>query len=110
MFLRRISVCKLGAQFSSLNKPLYPFVENVRSTWPEMKPSPEVLKLIPKRTVPDSELRFTLRAQFEHGMAIFYPHLKFNPADFKVILDVSFSRVCIIMSLHLFSCIGVACR
>lgn len=44
---------------------------------------------VPDRTVPDSALRFKLNANFDHGSGILYPHLKFNPADFKVIMKVS---------------------
>ena len=67
-----------------------PFVEHARSAWPEVHaPSnaPEII--LPKKTVPDSALKFTLRATFDHGAAIHYPHLKFHPADFKVKMSVS---------------------
>lgn len=68
-----------------------PFVEHFRPVWPErpMLPTKELEILIPKRTVPDSALTFKLRATFDHGTAIHYPHLQHNPADFKVVMWVS---------------------
>jgi hypothetical protein len=42
------------------------------------------------RTVPDSVLKFKLTARFDLGTSIYYPHLKFHPADCKVALYVSF--------------------
>jgi hypothetical protein len=71
-----------------------PLAEYARSTWPERPPPTDSDKFaIPKRTVPDSALKFTLRATFEHGVAIQYPHLQFHPADFKV-------KVTVIIILH----------
>lgn len=81
-----------GPQFSSWsnhnnsNKAV-PFVEHFRPCWPErpMQTSQLNTKLIvPVRTVPDSVLTFKLKATFDQGTAIYYPHLQFNPADFKV--------------------------
>lgn len=43
------------------------------------------------RTIPDSKLRFQTKSTFSVGSSIFYPHLKFNPADFKVALVVALS-------------------
>jgi hypothetical protein len=51
---------------------------------------PESVRVtVPARTIPDSKLRFQMRATFSQGSAIFYPHLKFHPADYKVGLVVS---------------------
>jgi len=47
------------------------------------------MEAVPKRTIPDSKLRFQLKASFSQGSSIFYPHLKFHPADFKVGLVVN---------------------
>jgi len=33
-------------------------------------------------------MNFQLKASFEHGSSIFYPHLKYHPADYKVALLV----------------------
>jgi predicted nucleotide-binding protein (sugar kinase/HSP70/actin superfamily) len=37
---------------------------------------------------PDA-LKFKITSSFEHGTSILYPHLEFNPADFKVTMYVS---------------------
>jgi len=75
-----------------------PLIEHYRPRWPEpaynidetnklsVSPSSKVLP----RTVPDNKLRFKLKATFDHGASIFYPHLKFHAADYKVTLLVSF--------------------
>lgn len=74
-----------------------PLIEHYRPRWPEpafnidetnklsVSPSSKVLP----RTVPDSKLRFKLKSTFDHGASIFYPHLKFHAADYKVTLFVS---------------------
>ena len=73
-----------------------PLIEHYRPRWPEpaynidetnklsVSPSSKVLP----RTIPDNKLRFKLRATFDHGASIFYPHLKFHAADYKVTLLV----------------------
>ncbi len=68
-----------------------PFAEHYRPVWPErpLLPAATLKQEIHERTVPDSVLSFKLRATFDHGTAIHYPHLKFNPADFKVVMSVS---------------------
>ena len=81
-------------QFSVLahnRKSPTPLIEHYRSAWPDVlkdKPSAEMPEL-PKRTVPDDLLRFNFTAHFDAGGAFFYPHLKTNPADFKVRLKVN---------------------
>lgn len=69
-----------------------PLIEHYRSSWPEPQPIVEegADKMIipPIRTVSDDKLVFTLKSSFNHGNSIFYPHLKFNPADYKVALQV----------------------
>ena len=71
-----------------------PLIEHFRPKWPE----PTVLKfkdtakdILPHRTVPDSALRFKLTATLTHGQSIYYSHMKFNPADFKVTMYASLS-------------------
>jgi hypothetical protein len=67
-----------------------PLVEHYRSSWPDPvpdRPSSSVASL-PPRTVPDSKLRFSFTAHFSSGGSFFYPHLKTNPADFKVSMKV----------------------
>ena len=49
----------------------------------------KIQQLIPTRTIPDSVLRFRLKSTFEHGISVYYPHLKYHPADYKVALFVN---------------------
>jgi len=76
--------------FSSENNNI---VENVTSSWMTNPNANQKVKgttpPLPTRTVPDSVLKFKLSTSFDHGSAIFFPHLKMNPADFKVALNVS---------------------
>jgi hypothetical protein len=65
-------------------------IDKYRNTWPD--PQPVVDKsepVLPPRTIPDSVLRFKLSASFDVGSSLFYSHVKFHPADFKVTLFVS---------------------
>lgn len=91
-----LSVAKLAIaprQFSVLSHnraSSTPLIEHYRSAWPDVlkdKPSAEMPEF-PKRTVPDDLLRFSFTANFDAGGAFFYPHLKTNPADFKVRMKV----------------------
>lgn len=68
-----------------------PLMEHFRSTWPEppRMTKEEEKKFIPPRTVAESALRFEMTSSFHHGTALYYPHLQYNPADFKVKLMVS---------------------
>jgi hypothetical protein len=74
-----------------------PLVEHYRPTWPEspLPPVPEkeefngLFPLAETREIPASVLRFQMQATFSHGNSIFYKHLHFNPADYKVGLLVS---------------------
>ena len=83
-----------------------PLLQSYRTTWPDPSPVTNVPEpVLPKRTVPDHVLKFKLSATYEHGTAIFFPHLKFNPADFKVALYVSPSQNLAVtkFTMHLFS-------
>jgi hypothetical protein len=66
-----------------------PLIEHHRSAWPDvLQDKPSALVPLPKRTVPDSALRFKFVAHFNSGGAFFYTHLQTNPADFKVSMKV----------------------
>lgn len=70
------------AEVGSLrSKDLRTLSENFRSTWPEKRPSIEAIESIPKRTVPDSALRFKLSATFDHGQfsqLVYFTDLRLN--------------------------------
>jgi hypothetical protein len=66
-----------------------PLIENFQTTWPHPRPSAKVIAELPKRTVPEKNLHFTMKATLDHGMSIFYPHLNMHPADLKVTMSVS---------------------
>ncbi len=83
-----------------------PLIEHYRPRWPQpplpSAPSGDVSSLdgvvpilnIPaKRSIPATALRFSLSATFSHGSSIYYSHLQYHPADFKVSLKV-------ILNLH----------
>lgn len=93
--LSKLSTPLLRASFSSkVSKEVHTdsglYVKNYRPLWTDFDfagastPAP-----LPKRTVSDSALNFQLTATFTHGSAIFFPHLKMNPADAKVKMTVS---------------------
>lgn len=71
-----------------------PLVQNFRTSWPE--PAPLNIKVddntiqqhLPERTVPDDVLRYEMTASYDQGSALFYSHMKMNPADFKVVMKV----------------------
>ena len=74
-----------------------PLVEHFRSKWPQKKNFPsqslpdtelQNLTLPETRLVPASSLKFSLSATFSSGSSIFYSHLQYHPADFKVSLKV----------------------
>ena len=75
-----------------------PLVQNFRTSWPE--PAPLKIKVnehtiqqhLPERTVSDDVLRYEMTASYDQGSALFYSHMKMNPADFKVIV-----RVCLML-------------
>lgn len=73
------------------NSSSNPLIENYRSTWPdpEYQAPANILESLPKRTVPDSVLKFRMTASFGHGSSIFYPHIATHPADCKVRMQVS---------------------
>ena len=78
-----------------------PLIEHYRPRWPQ-PPLPSVpsggkssldgvvpiLNIPAKRSVPATALRFSLSATFSHGSSIYYSHLQYHPADFKVSLKV----------------------
>lgn len=70
-----------------------PLIQSFRASWPQPLLSKGQDVELPKRTVPDSVLRFQLKATFDHGTAILYPHLDYNPADYKIVMFVSFPYV-----------------
>jgi hypothetical protein len=85
------SICMIRAFSSSTSAP---FVEHLRSAWPSSRAATvprerDEIHSLPPRTVPDELLKFKLVSTFDHGSAIHYPHMKMNPADFKVALIVS---------------------
>lgn len=93
---RKIFQLKSSAVLSTIAhhhdpKSSTPLIEHYRSSWPDALSERTVASLpaLPKRTVPDDALKFHFTAHFKSGGALFYPHLKTNPADFKVALTVS---------------------
>ena len=95
-FVFSIKIClktkrNLSIHAHNNSRASIPLLEHYRSTWPEVPMSKEIEeKVLPPRTVPSDALRFQLTATFDHGNAVFYPHLKFHPADYKVIMWVSY--------------------
>jgi hypothetical protein len=93
--LGKLNIRSLSDSIVNHNSPnaTIPLVEHYRSTWPEPQPLVEEGKKIiikpPIRTIGDDKLVFTLKSSFDHGSSIFFPHLKFNPADYKVALQVN---------------------
>ena len=83
-----------GATFSEHNRvgAAVPFVQHYRSQWPnfahELPPDVEE-PVLPPRTVDDSVLRFKLTSRYDFGSSIFYSHMDYHPADFKVALMVN---------------------
>jgi hypothetical protein len=67
-----------------------PLIENYRPTWPDFDyETPSDPPPLLERTVPDNKLSFKMKATFEPGSLVFYPHLNINPADLKVRMRVS---------------------
>ena len=92
----------LTRRFLSVNdfnnrNSITPIIEKYRSIWPDVEYNRPLRSqsVMPKRTIPDSALKFRFRATFDHNSTIFYPHLNHNPADFKVILEVFYLRLSI---------------
>ena len=80
-------------QLLKINKSS-PSIQNLKKTWPYPKPlisSPIDINLT-DRTVLNSNIRSQMSASFNKGSSIFYSHLKFNPADYKVSIVVLFSE------------------
>ena len=86
------SSSNINSHLSSISDE--PLIENYRPTWPFAPQSKAEDVVVPPRTVDDSKLHFEMKATFDHGIALFYPHLKFNPADFKVKLKVRGIVIC----------------
>jgi len=73
-----------------------PLLEKFHGQWPQPSdvnrtdgPNNRSLPNPPPRTVAAEKLKFEITSSFEHGTSILYPHLEFNPADYKVALHVS---------------------
>ena len=99
------SVLEEAASWSSLHDSISehtdprsskPLLEQFRPRWPqppitklaEVDEFPGILPIPETRTIPVSALRFQMQVSFSHGASLYYEHLHFNPADFKVILRV----------------------
>lgn len=68
-----------------------PLVQHYRSSWPNTAhdlPVGVEEPVLPPRTIDDNVLHFKMSARYDFGSSIFYPHLDFHPADFKVALMV----------------------
>lgn len=86
-----------------------PLIQHFRTRWPDPAPETaeaadaiEAIKL-PERTVPDEHLFFALKFSNQPGTTIFFPHLKTNPKDRKVVLTVSTFLPSTVPSLHCLS-------
>jgi len=77
-----------------------PLLEHYRPRWPLPAFAPEpttspldgivpTLRVPKQRSIPASVLRFSMQATFSHGSSIFYKHLAYHPADYKVSLKVT---------------------
>ena len=67
-----------------------PLISHYRTRWPMPRPSPAAEKEAQfVRTIPDEKINFQMKATFDHGSSIFYPHLKYHPSDYKVGLVVN---------------------
>lgn len=86
------SICKFTTKL--------PLIQNVQSPWPNPQPSSEIISNVPARTIPDESINISIGASFDSGNAIFYPHLKFHPADLKVTLTVSIRIVLVLIIVN----------
>ena len=69
-----------------------PLSQSYRNSWPDVSSELPIIELeLPKRTVSENVLTFKLTSTFDHGVAIFYPHMQMSPVDCKVSLYV---RLC----------------
>lgn len=68
-----------------------PLIQSYRNNWPDPYQVSTTIPpiVLPERTVQENLLRFKLSATYEHGTAVHFPHLQFNPSDYKVSLYVS---------------------
>jgi hypothetical protein len=78
-----------------LNVDSVPYVENYRSSWPDLSYYAmnnnnvnDLAKPEFQRTVPNDALSFKMNASLVRGRAEVYRHLKYNPTDFKVSMKV----------------------
>jgi hypothetical protein len=102
----RDSITEEGASWSSLHHSISdhtdprstkPLLEQFRPRWPqppitklaEADEFPGIFPIPETRSIPASVLRFSMQASFSHGASLYYEHLHYNPADFKVTLRVS---------------------
>jgi hypothetical protein len=81
------------AFISKHNRPgaTTPLVQHYRSSWPNTAhdlPADVEEPVLPPRTIDDNVLHFKLSARYDFGSSVFYPHLDYHPADFKVALLV----------------------
>ena len=82
-----------GSIIAKHNRPgaSIPLVQHYRSSWPNTAhdlPADVEEPVLPPRTIDDSALHFKLSARYDFGSSVFYPHLDYHPADFKVALIV----------------------
>ena len=78
-----------------------PLLEQFRPRWPqppitklaEVDEFPGIFPIPETRSIPESVLRFSMQASFSHGASIYYEHMHYNPADFKVTLRVSVTNI-----------------
>ena len=88
-----------------------PLIEHYRSSWPDINPDKPAAKVLdlPNRTVPDHALNFSFSASFSNGSAFFYPHMKTNPADNKVVMTVRSSSIYIMATFIYYMHLLISC-
>lgn len=86
------SVVDLGKFTSPISEK--PLIQFYRNRWPDPAPAVGAAPVeLPARTVNDEHLNFQMKFGSSHGSAIYYPHLKTNPADRKVSLLVKLEHM-----------------
>jgi hypothetical protein len=88
--LRRELSSEVGGSLGSSKNP--PIFQQYRSIWPNAdyftNATNTTVPELPIRTVKEENLKFTMKSSFHPGSSVFYPHLKINPADAKVKMEV----------------------
>ncbi len=88
--LRRELSSEVGGSLGSSKNP--PIFQQYRSIWPNADnfthATNTTVPELPIRTVKEENLKFTMKSSFHPGSSVFYPHLKINPADAKVKMEV----------------------